>query len=102
MGDLFGYSPPPDQAGAMTDVERKRMRRRAYAIPRGHVMPSGTGPAGETCGSCRHLERVQPGVNIFRKCGLNRAAWTHGPKSDVRARDAACSKWEPATRPEED
>jgi hypothetical protein len=87
--DLFGERP---REGAMTDAERKRMRRRASERPRGHAMPSGTGPTGETCGSCRHLVRRQ-WSKTYLKCGLNQAAWTHGSRSDVRARDAACSKW---------
>lgn len=95
MSDLFGHESVHDRLGAMTDAERRRMRRRAYSVPRGHAMPPGTGPEGETCGSCRHLVRNRM-AKTYLKCGRNEAAWTGGPKSDVRARDAACGKWEPA------
>jgi hypothetical protein len=29
----------------------------------------------------------------FRKCELTRAAWTHGPRTDILANAPACSKW---------
>lgn len=51
----------------------------------------GSGPAGETCGSCRH--KVKPGG--YLKCGLMRNIWTHGAATDIRARWPACAKWEP-------
>lgn len=88
--DLFGHDAP-----ARTDAERKRMRRRAASAPRGHAALPGTGPDGETCGTCRHMVR-RKFSKAFLKCGLNEAAWTRGPASDIRARDAACRKWEPS------
>ncbi|KQQ39084.1 hypothetical protein ASF58_23370 [Methylobacterium sp. Leaf125] len=86
--DLFGFERP-----VLSPLERKRMLRRAAERPRGHAARPGTGPAGETCGSCEHLVRRQRS-KTYPKCGLNRAGWTCGPASDVRVRDPACSKWE--------
>lgn len=60
----------------------------------GHAAPLGTGPDGETCRSCLHYCVVRPGANTYRKCGLMRDEWTHGPGTDIRARDAACRCWE--------
>ena len=57
----------------------------------GYYAPPGTGPAGETCGSCQHIVRARGGR--YRKCGLARAIWTGGPKTDVLARAPACLKW---------
>lgn len=74
----------------------KKASGRSSPVPRGHVLPPGSGPAGETCGSCRHLARVVL-AKTYRKCGLNRANWTGGGATDVRARDAACAKWEAKT-----
>lgn len=55
----------------------------------------GTGPEGETCGTCAHL--VHTGNSgRYLKCGLMRKDWTHGPGTDLRARWPACSKWEKA------
>ena len=83
---LFGWSP---DAPAMTPKERKR---RKEPVPSGHASKPGTGPAGETCGSCKHIFRNVL-AKTYLKCGLNRAMWTGGRKSDIRARDAACLKW---------
>lgn len=52
----------------------------------------GTGPSGETCGSCQHIMRTAR----YRKCDLVRRLWTGGPGTDIKARSAACSKWEKA------
>lgn len=87
MEDLFGLD------RALTPIERKRLKRRE-PVPRGHVFPSGTGPAGETCGSCLHLYRNRMS-KTYLKCGLNRSKWTGGRASDVRAKDASCKKWDP-------
>jgi hypothetical protein len=85
MTDLF----------ALTPLERKRMRRRASETQRGHAWTPGTGPAGETCGTCDHRVRVDVGAKTVSKCGRNRAAWTGSIRTDVRACDVACKLWEP-------
>lgn len=59
---------------------------------RGHADRPGTGPDGETCGSCSSLYRNQM-AKTYLKCLLTRAKWTGGGGTDVRLRDAACSKW---------
>lgn len=80
-GDLFADL--PGQAAPDRPVRSKGL----YA-----ALP-GSGPAGETCGSCANLCRKRMG-NTYLKCGLARAWWTGGPGTDVKARSAACSKWE--------
>ena len=67
------------------------------AEPRGHAGSPGVGPKGETCGTCKHLHRREMAGTYF-KCGLNRHNWTGGRASDVRSKDAACSKWEGAAQ----
>jgi hypothetical protein len=58
--------------------------------------PVGSGPAGETCGTCEHLvRRVSPSGKRFLKCGLVRQLWTKGPGSDIRAKWPACRCFEP-------
>ena len=59
---------------------------------RGHAAPIGTGPVGETCGSCAHLAANRM-AKTYHKCGLMRAVWTGGYGTDVRVRDAACKRW---------
>lgn len=67
---------------------------RASTVPkRGHAARPGTGPEGETCGSCVHLERRKMS-KTYLKCGMTKATWTGGGASDVRAKDPACSKWD--------
>lgn len=56
-------------------------------------VPSGTGPAGETCRTCKHLCHTGHDGK-YLKCGLCREMWTHGPATDLRARWPACAKWE--------
>ena len=69
-------------------LNAKRLSRK-----RGHAAPPGTGPAGETCGSCANLFRNEQWSKTFLKCGLMRGRWTGSYGTDVRARDEACSKW---------
>ena len=93
MKDLFGNDVVFDaNAPAMTELERKRLYRRNASHPRGHAAPPGTGPEGETCGSCAHYTR-RKFAGTYRKCGLMEAHWTNGPKSDIRAKDPACKLW---------
>jgi hypothetical protein len=82
--DLFGVNVGPQIAG-----KSKRLKLT------GHAGTPGTGPAGETCKSCANLVRIKYHGRPYRKCGLMRNAWTHGPGSDIRARDPACHRWEP-------
>ena len=86
----------PDHA--MTPSERKAFFAKiaqddAGAGKRGHFARPGSGPQGETCKSCKHLTSNRLG-KTYLKCGKNRARWTGGEASDVRARDPACSGWE--------
>lgn len=54
----------------------------------------GTGPQGETCGSCRHRVVRQLGKG-YQKCQLKLKHWTHGAGTDIKVYFPACSKWEP-------
>ncbi len=72
-------------------VSKKRQRREP--TPRGYAGIPGTGPAGETCKTCKHLFRNQQ-ARVYLKCDLNRARWTGGGGSDVRAKSPACKFWE--------
>jgi hypothetical protein len=51
----------------------------------------GTGPDGETCGSCAHL-RVQSATSRrYYKCGIGNI--TRGPGTDIRLKTLACEFW---------
>jgi hypothetical protein len=60
----------------------------------GYPKPPGSGPAGETCGSCEHYTRVQRGAGVYLKCGLMEPSWTRGPGTDIKKKSPACSFWE--------
>lgn len=100
MHDLFALD------RALTPAERNRLsgktaggHRRPKA--KGYAAPPGSGPAGETCGSCGHLHRSSTPHRTYFKCDLMQRGWTHGAASDVKARSPACSRWEaPETNPE--
>jgi hypothetical protein len=78
---------------AMLPEERKALFRKIPKRIGLHAAPVGSGPAGETCGSCKHLFRKSLS-KTYLKCALVRSHWTGGGGTDIKARDAACSKWE--------
>lgn len=86
--DLFGEVP----AGATPEVRGRGPKGgKHYTAPAGYIRPPGTGPAGETCGSCTHMCSAPSGR--YRKCLLAKSIWTNGPRTDIRARSPACSLW---------
>lgn len=94
--NLFGEPVSiPEASIPTTGAPKKRKETR----PQGYAARPGSGPAGETCKSCRHLERVHY-AKTYRKCGLNKANWTHGPGSDVLAGSPACQLWEAKAKPQ--
>lgn len=76
----------------MFDEFTMRRLTRAPKIT-GHADKPGTGPKGETCKTCRHVEGP-PGYT--KACGLMRAVWEFRTQkqNDIRLKDRACSKWE--------
>jgi hypothetical protein len=68
-------------------------RGKHYIQPRGYADHPGTGPKGETCGSCKHHVVKRMGKD-YHKCILTQACWTGGRRSDILVRAEACSKWE--------
>lgn len=77
--NIFGHDEPPRRMGFDNSV------------PNGYADRPGTGPAGETCKSCRHYH-VREGR--YRKCLLMRSTWSASTATDIRAGSPACSKWE--------
>lgn len=70
-----------------------KTRGKHFVEPRGYADRPGTGPAGETCGSCAHHVSKRMSKR-YHKCGLTAACWTGGRRTDILVRAAACSKWE--------
>jgi len=77
---------------------RARTGKAVEGGPAGHAAPAGTGPAGESCRTCRHLAPVTPGGRRVHKCGLMRQRWTSSVRTDVRVSYPACACWEAGTR----
>ena len=59
---------------------------------KGYAAMPGTGPKGETCGSCDHLVRKRL-ARVHRKCGLMERHWTGGEGTDVLTTAPACRSW---------
>lgn len=76
---LFGWDQP------MRPSKPKRGRAK------GNAAPVGSGPAGETCGTCRHA-RYHETAKRYWKCALVKS--TSGPGTDIRLKWPACSKWQ--------
>lgn len=88
MRDLLGNE--------ITEAEARRQMKRKGTQPQGYAAMPGSGPEGETCGSCKHLCRKRM-AKTYLKCGLMRRHWTGGTATDVRAKAPACRNWEKAT-----
>ena len=89
MAELLFELPLPDRS----DRERIRIlqarRRGLYADA------PGSGPRGETCGSCAHARRMgNTPKKTWAKCRRMQARWTNGAATDIKLRTPACRKWE--------
>lgn len=93
--DLFGNEVPEY---ALAPAQRRQLLGRKGTQPNGFAAVPGTGPAGETCGSCEHIHREKMySGRTFPKCDLMKRFWTHGPGSDIRVKSPACREWVRAT-----
>jgi len=84
-------------APAQIDIFGTAGKARAYSMRRepkanGYAARPGTGPEGETCGTCAHC-RVKQLARRFYKCALLIAAWTGGRATDICVRSPACSQF---------
>lgn len=67
-------------------------RKKEWGKKNGYAYPPGSGPAGETCGTCEHCTATGTGGK-YKKCELLRAVWTGGPGTDIKLSALACRKW---------
>ncbi len=86
--DLFGAPIVEGDRGALTRATRPKKT--------GYASTPGTGPAGKTCRDCEHYCSVPYHNKTWRKCGLLKKVWTHGPGTDIKASSPACEKFEEA------
>lgn len=87
MRDMFGNEVTVEEARALL-----KNKHRPPTVKRGYAAPPGTGPAGETCKTCRHLFRNHQS-KTYLKCSLMSAHWTGGPGTDILAGAPACREW---------
>ena len=85
MRDMFGNEVTVEEA-------RKLLKAKTKPTKRGYAAPPGTGPQGETCGTCRHIYRNRM-AKTYLKCELMKAVWTGGPGTDILSRAPACREW---------
>ncbi len=78
---------------ALTPHERRVLFHKPARENAGYPAPPGSGPAGETCRSCKNLHRKQM-AGTYLKCLLMEASWTGGGATDVKAGSPACARWE--------
>jgi hypothetical protein len=71
------------------EVVTSQQRSKTYVQPRGYAYFPGTGPEGETCGSCQHISKGRR----WSKCKLRRHTWSNGRGTDILVRAAACKFW---------
>lgn len=90
MTDLDLFGAPLPQPPAVTPRTGKVKRK---TIPKGYAARPGSGPRGETCGSCNYAYRRQSGTRAYWKCGL--VTPTNGPGTDIRFQSPACQLWTP-------
>lgn len=88
MSDLFG-----EEVVLIGPPSRKGIKRVT-----GYASLSGTGPAGETCATCKHIQRKRSysGRKRWNKCGHPLAYRSNCSATDIKARSPACKHWERA------
>jgi len=84
---------PSFDGPAMTPAERRKLFPKSRGTAKGYAAIPGTGPAGETCGSCSHHVTKRYAKN-YHKCELMSAYWTGGTATDIRVKSPACREWQ--------
>lgn len=65
--------------------------------PNGYAAQPGTGPEGETCGTCTHCRQRTARGKHYYKCGRMLAAWNRDRSTDVLLKSPACSRFDAGT-----
>jgi hypothetical protein len=66
-----------------------------HPVDRAHPYPPGSGPRGQSCGTCAKLSSRKFNKKTYFKCHVLMRFWTGGKGTDVRKKDPACLSWEP-------
>jgi hypothetical protein len=92
MKDMFGNDVPEYEKITAETMKAANKRKRRPTKPNGYASVPGTGPAGEFCRTCVFKTSVEY-ARKYIKCFANKAHWTGGPGSDIRAGSPACKRW---------
>ena len=87
----------PDMLGgkAVPGTRLRRVRRsgKPPVAREGWADKPGTGPEGETCGSCTYCEAFHYAKRYYKCAARTGHHWKGGRATDIRPLDPACSKW---------
>lgn len=90
----------PDMLGgkAVPGSRLRRIRRtgKAPVAREGWADKPGSGPEGETCGSCTYCEAFHYRKRYYKCAAREGDHWKGGRATDIRPLDPACSKWAPS------
>ena len=88
----------PLQSTLFGGVVPARRQDVAPARGAGYAATPGTGPVGETCGTCifcrYRVIHIGGRKRRYYKCAVMVAAWTNSIGSDITKRASACRHWE--------
>ncbi|HEY9545021.1 MAG TPA: hypothetical protein VIR56_03375 [Solimonas sp.] len=73
--------------GEMFNKPRKHTELKGH----GYAARPGSGPSGETCKTCAHLQRRQGSSATWNKCGLVKRGFSRD--TDIRLDAPACLWW---------
>lgn len=87
MNDLFGN--PVDE---LTLPAHRDKPKKKYT-PNGYASRPGSGPVGESCGTCENAVKRNGGRRYYWKCMLMAKVWTASYGTDIRLKSPACALW---------
>lgn len=59
----------------------------------GYFARPGSGPEGQTCGTCIHANGTGR-AGKYKKCARMKRIWSHGAGTDIKLKSPACEGWE--------
>lgn len=89
----------PLQTNIFGGVEVARALKTTTVRAQGYIATPGTGPKGETCGTCQHCWLMNGAKRSWYKCRLARATWSPSRTTDILVSSPACARFEAAEFP---
>lgn len=74
------------------EPDKSIIRGKHYVRTAGYAARPGSGPDGETCGSCEYLQTVKL-AGTYHKCVLMAKFHTGSRRTDVLTSAPACERW---------